>query len=63
MVPQIIGVVTELLPEIFAFIKGFHTASGNFPTDDQVIQGLQIDAARITAKSDAWLASHPPTTT
>ena len=62
-VAQIVGVVTQLLPEVFAFIKGFHTASGNLPTDAQVIAGLQIDVARVTAISDAWLAAHPASPT
>ena len=63
MLPQILTIITTVMPEVMAFIKGFHAAAGNMPTDAQVIAGLNIDADRITAISDAWLASHPATPT
>jgi hypothetical protein len=58
----VVSTITQLLPEIIAFIKGFFTASGTMPTDAQVIAQLGIDEARVTAISNAWLAANTPST-
>lgn len=54
-------VIIGVLPELLAFIKGFHTANGTFPTDAQVIANFQTDDARVVAIGQAWLAAHPAT--
>lgn len=55
----VIAVINEILPEVLAFIKSFHNSTGSFPTDDEVISQMNIDADRVMAISDAWLAGHP----
>lgn len=64
MPPALISTIIGVIPELLQFIKGFHTANGQLPTDAQVIANFQTDAARVTAVADAWLAAHPvvPTT-
>ena len=54
----VIAVVNTILPEVLSFIRSFHKATGNLPTDDEVIAQMNLDADRVTAISDKWLNEH-----
>lgn len=54
-----VALVIQLVPKILDFIKGFHAASGNMPTEEQVIEKLNLRAEQIIAISDKWLREHP----
>lgn len=55
----IIGSVLQniILPEIFAIIRAHHNATGNLPTDAEVIAALQLDADRVISVGEAFLTS------
>jgi hypothetical protein len=55
----IMAIVNSILPELISFIKGFHNQNGTFPTDQQVIDQMNLDAAKVIAISDKWLQEHP----
>jgi hypothetical protein len=56
-------IITQILiPEIAAVIRAHHNATGNMPTDAQVIAALNADADRYIALGQAWLDTHPATT-
>lgn len=59
---SIIGVVTSLIPEIMSIIRSYHTTHNSMPSDEFVINQLNIDVNRVIAISDAWLEAHPQTT-
>lgn len=53
-----------VIPEITAVIRAHKNATGNLPTDAQIIAALGTDADQGIAIGQAWLAAHPaPTTT
>jgi len=52
-------VVQTLLPELIQWIRGWHAASGQMPTDADVMAKFIVDYDRITNEASAWLASHP----
>lgn len=62
MAAALIGpIITQILvPEIAAIIRAHHNATGNMPTDAQVIAALAVDADRYIALGQAWLDSHKP---
>lgn len=47
------------IPEILAVIRAHHNATGQLPTDAQVIAALAVDADGVIQTGQAWLAAHP----
>ena len=48
-----------VIPEIAAIVRAHHNATGNLPTDDQILAALGTDADKGIAIGSAWLAAHP----
>lgn len=46
-----------VLPEIFAIFRAHHNATGQMPTDEQVLAALQLDADRVINVGEAFLAA------
>lgn len=46
-----------ILPEVFAIIRAHRNATGQDPTDVQVLAALQLDANRVISVGEAFLAS------
>jgi hypothetical protein len=63
MNPVIIASLIQqvLLPEILAIVRAHHNATGQLPTDAQVIAALGTDTSGNIAIGTAWLAAHPVT--
>jgi hypothetical protein len=64
MNPALIIAILEqiLIPEIAAIIRAHANATnGQLPNDAQVLAALDIDAAKVVAVGEAWLAAHPET--
>ena len=59
MNPAIANIIIGVAPELMQFIRGFFTATGTLPTDEQLINNFHANADRVTAVSDAWLKAHP----
>lgn len=54
------ALITQVLvPEIATAIRAHRNATGNMPTDAEVIAALGIDAEKGIAIGTAWLAAHP----
>jgi hypothetical protein len=51
-----------VIPEIAAIIRAHHNATGNMPTDAQIIAALDTDTTNQIAIGQAWLAAHPAKT-
>jgi hypothetical protein len=52
-------IITQILvPEIAAIFRAHHNATGNMPTDAEVLAALSTDADRYIAIGQAWLDSH-----
>jgi hypothetical protein len=50
-----------VIPEIAAVIRAHHNATGNMPTDEQILAALGKDADANIAVGQAWLNAHPVT--
>lgn len=62
MTPLIFAILQQvIIPEIVVAVRSHFNATGNLPTDEQVIAALNLHADRVVAIGEAWLASHPPT--
>lgn len=64
LVASIAGVAVQLVPEIIALVKAFHSAkdpNAPNPTDTQVLEALAEAVSSSIAKDDRWLAAHPKT--
>ena len=48
-----------VIPEVLAVIRAHHNATGQMPTDAQVIAALGQDADKGIATGQAWLDAHP----
>jgi hypothetical protein len=61
MNPALIAALLQqvVIPEILAIIRAHHNATGNLPTDAQVIAALATDASGVISTGSAWLAAHP----
>ena len=46
-----------LIPEVAVAIRAHHNATGQFPTDAQVIAALAVDADGVIARGQSFLAS------
>lgn len=59
--PNLISaLITQVaIPEILAVIRAHHNATGNLPTDAQVIAALGTDTTGIITVGQAWLLAHP----
>ena len=58
--PLLIALLQNVvIPEIIVAIKAHHNATGNYPTETEVLAAVDTTAARITARGTAWLAAHP----
>ncbi len=62
MDPVLVGILVKdiLLPEIAAIVRAHHNATGNMPTDQQVLDALQLDANTIIDRGQRYLAGLPP---
>ncbi len=54
-----VALVLQLVPKILDFIKGFHAGTGQLPTEEQIVEKLNLKADQTIATSDAWLKDHP----
>jgi len=62
IVPLLAPLITQVVvPEIAAIIRAHHNATGQMPTDAQVIAALGTDADGGISVGQAWLAAHPAT--
>lgn len=53
-----------VIPEVTAVVRAHHNATGNLPTDAEVLAALNIDADKGITIGEAWLAAHAgPTST
>lgn len=60
--PLIAALLTQVvIPEIASVIRAHHNATGNMPTDAQVIAALGVDANSGISIGQAWLAAHQTT--
>jgi DNA-directed RNA polymerase specialized sigma subunit len=61
MNPQLIAMLIQnvIIPEVATAIRAHHNATGNMPTDEQVIAALNMDADRYIQAGEAWLAANP----
>lgn len=50
-----------IIPEVVAVIRAHHNATGQLPTDAEVLAALGADADKGIAIGEAWLAAHPVT--
>jgi hypothetical protein len=58
-IPLVSALITQVLvPEIAAVIRAHHNATGNMPTDAQVIAALGTDSDGVITTGQAWLAAH-----
>lgn len=58
----IIALIQQIiLPEVLVAIRAHRNATGQDPTDAQILAALQIDATKGITIGQAWLAAHPPT--
>jgi hypothetical protein len=63
IVPLLAPLLTQVvIPEITAIIRAHHNATGNMPTDAQVLAALGSDTQTGITIGEAWLAAHPVTT-
>lgn len=60
MSPLLIALLQNVvIPEIIVAIKAHYNATGQMPTEAQIMAAVDTTAARITARGEAWLAVHP----
>lgn len=62
MNPLLLAALIEnvLIPEIAAAIRAHVNATnGKLPTDAEVLAALDLNASRVIAVGEAWLAAHP----
>lgn len=52
-----------VIPELLAFIRGFHSANGTLPTSEQVIAGFEAERQRYVDAGQAFLQRTPATPT
>ena len=59
MNPALIAALWQnvLIPEIAAIVRAHHNATGNLPTDAQVIAALDLDTTRYITLGESFLAS------
>ena len=60
---QVVGVVNLVEPLAFAIIaaiRAHHNATGQFPSNAQVLEAVSLDAADIRQMWATWTAAHPP---
>lgn len=48
-----------VIPEVIAVVRAHHNATGNLPTDAEVLAALGADADKGISVGEAWLAAHP----
>lgn len=41
------------------FVKDYQTRNGSLPTDEEIIDKLNLDAARVLEIGNKWLREHP----
>lgn len=51
--------VQVVIPEIMAVVRAHHNATGQTPTDAQVIAALGTDSNNVIQIGTSWLAAHP----
>jgi hypothetical protein len=56
---NILGIITVLIPDIMRFVKDYQTRKGSLPTDEEIIDKLNLDAARVLEIGNKWLREHP----
>jgi hypothetical protein len=56
---NILGIITVLIPDIMRFVKDYQTRNGSLPTDEEIIDKLNLDAARVLEIGNKWLREHP----
>ena len=56
LIPALIQI---LIPEIASAIRAHHNATGNMPTDIEIIAALGTNAQRVVDQGEAWLTMHP----
>ena len=62
MDPALIAVLVKdiLLPEVTAVIRAHSNATGTMPTDQQILDALQLDANTIIDRGQRYLAALTP---
>lgn len=48
-----------VIPEVVVAIRSHYNATGQLPTDEQVLAALHLNADRVVAIGEAWLAANP----
>ena len=60
MTPLILAMLQNvIIPEVLVAIRSHWNATGNLPTDAQILAALALNADRVVAIGESWLASHP----
>ena len=58
MNPNLLSIILQnVIPQVIVAVRAHHNATGQYPTDAQVIAALQLDAATAIAEGEAFLAS------
>ena len=61
MTPLILAILQNVvIPEVIVAIRSHFNATGQLPTDAQILAALNLNADRVVAIGESWLASHPP---
>jgi hypothetical protein len=64
VIPLLAPLLTQVvIPEIAAIIRAHHNATGQMPTDAQVLAALGSDTNTGITIGEAWLQAHPVTAT
>jgi hypothetical protein len=59
LIPLVAPLLTQvIIPEIAAIIRAHHNATGQMPTDAQVLAALGADTQAGITIGEAWLAAH-----
>ena len=48
-----------VIPEAMAYIRARWTRTGQLPTDQEVLEALGLQADKLIAAGQEWLAAHP----
>lgn len=60
LIAQLISVLAPtLVPAIASIFRSHQAATGDLPTDDQVLATLKANIDAVIAEGAAWKASHP----
>ena len=60
MTPLILALLQQVIvPELMVAVRAHWNATGNLPTDAQILAALTLNADRVVAIGESWLASHP----